>query len=277
MTHAELSELLGAYALDAVSPEEAIEIEEHLAQCPRCRAELTAHREVAGVLGNFGGTAPAGLWDRIANELAIGSVGALTPAPATPETPPAPATVIPIGSARHLRSVASTSPGGPPRERRRSALFAAVALVAAALALTVGILGTQVSNLNQKVSALSQAVVAGGVKGQVLAAELDPNHRTVDLTSANASWSAQVVTLPSGQAWLIPGKMPAISSNETFQAWAFAGGKYISLGVLGRSPGDVALLLQPGMSKVLVNTEPNPGAAQPTTSPFVSGTLPTTT
>ena len=58
MTHAEIAELLGAYALDAVSPDEAAEIEEHLAECPRCRAEVSAHREVAGVLGNLSGTAP---------------------------------------------------------------------------------------------------------------------------------------------------------------------------------------------------------------------------
>jgi anti-sigma factor RsiW len=340
MTHAELSELLGAYALDAVSPEEATEIEEHLAECPRCRAELTAHREVAGVLGNFGGTAPAGLWDRIADELAIGSAGSL-PAepPSAPETPALgpsltsvgprtssgaeadapvdaggaeagagagaglgeeaedddeddvqamsgegsalapPAAVIPIESgrsARHLRSVGTTGPGSPPRDRRRNVLFAAVAAVAAALALTVGLLGSQVAHLNNQVSALSQAIVAGGTRGQVMAAELDPSHRTVNLTSTGASWSAQVVTLPNGQAWLVPGRMPALPSSQTFQAWALVGSKYVSLGVLGRAPGYVALQLQPGMSRVLVNTEPLGGSPQPTTSPIISGALPAT-
>lgn len=67
--HAELQELLGAYALDAVEPEEAAVIELHLPTCPRCRIELTEHREAAALLGYAGGAAPKGLWDRIIAEL----------------------------------------------------------------------------------------------------------------------------------------------------------------------------------------------------------------
>ncbi|MDQ1416012.1 MAG: hypothetical protein QOF81_1625 [Acidimicrobiaceae bacterium] len=63
--HAELQELLGAYALDAVEPDEAAAIERHLPTCPRCRTELADHREVAALLGYAGGSAPSGLWDRI--------------------------------------------------------------------------------------------------------------------------------------------------------------------------------------------------------------------
>ena len=52
MTHDEVSELLGAFALDAVDGEEYEQIEAHLSECPRCRAEVDAHREVAAALGN---------------------------------------------------------------------------------------------------------------------------------------------------------------------------------------------------------------------------------
>jgi anti-sigma factor RsiW len=38
MSHAEASDLLGAYALDAVDGDEFAELEEHLETCPRCRA-----------------------------------------------------------------------------------------------------------------------------------------------------------------------------------------------------------------------------------------------
>lgn len=67
--HAELQELLGAYALDAVGPEEAAVIELHLPTCPRCRTELADHREVAAFLGYAGGPAPRGVWDRIISSL----------------------------------------------------------------------------------------------------------------------------------------------------------------------------------------------------------------
>ena len=38
MSHQEVQELLGAYALDAVDPELAAIIEDHLRHCARCRA-----------------------------------------------------------------------------------------------------------------------------------------------------------------------------------------------------------------------------------------------
>ena len=62
MTHEEASELLGAYALHAVEPEEHTQLEEHLATCPRCRAELDGLREVAGFMGNSVESLPEGLW-----------------------------------------------------------------------------------------------------------------------------------------------------------------------------------------------------------------------
>ena len=47
MTHDEASDLLGAYALDAVDGDEFTELEAHLDTCPRCRAELDTLHEVA--------------------------------------------------------------------------------------------------------------------------------------------------------------------------------------------------------------------------------------
>ena len=68
--HQDIEELLGAYALDAVDPDEARLVEEHLVECPRCRAEVAAHREVAALLTS--GTSdpvPDGVWDRITADL----------------------------------------------------------------------------------------------------------------------------------------------------------------------------------------------------------------
>src|ERR1700722_10516822 len=69
MTHDEVSELLGAFALDAVEYDEYEEIEAHLSECPRCRAEVDAHREVAAALGNSVEPLPEGLWENIARRL----------------------------------------------------------------------------------------------------------------------------------------------------------------------------------------------------------------
>ncbi len=69
MSHEEASELLGAYALDAVDGEELAELEAHLAGCPRCRAELDSLREVAAAMGNSVAPLPEGLWSSIASRL----------------------------------------------------------------------------------------------------------------------------------------------------------------------------------------------------------------
>ena len=68
-THEEIQELLGAYALDAVEDAERDAIELHLRECPRCRAEVADHREVASLIGHGGAPAPDGVWDRIVGAL----------------------------------------------------------------------------------------------------------------------------------------------------------------------------------------------------------------
>src|SRR4051794_37113805 len=65
MDHDQIADLLGAYALDAVDPDEAEEVARHLETCPRCRQEVDEHREAAATLAFVGETAPDGLWDRI--------------------------------------------------------------------------------------------------------------------------------------------------------------------------------------------------------------------
>jgi anti-sigma factor RsiW len=58
MVENDVHELTAAYALDALSPDEQREYEEHLGACPRCREELAELREAAGALA-FGVAGPA--------------------------------------------------------------------------------------------------------------------------------------------------------------------------------------------------------------------------
>src|ERR1035441_5222257 len=69
MTHEESIEFLATYALDAVEGVEREAVEEHLAECPRGRAELDAFREVTTALGNSVEPLPEGLWTSIASRL----------------------------------------------------------------------------------------------------------------------------------------------------------------------------------------------------------------
>ena len=69
LSHEEIQELLGAYALDAVDDDERDVVDDHLTTCVRCRAEVSDHRETAALLAFSGEDAPTGVWDRIASTL----------------------------------------------------------------------------------------------------------------------------------------------------------------------------------------------------------------
>ena len=182
LTHADIEELLGAYALDAVDRPTAAVIEAHLDQCVRCSAEVAQHHEVAGLLANSGGASPAGLWDGIAGRLDEvsppswdGLAGKLVVGedrtdrvrdgdgaeqPRRPHQPDPGATVVPLASKRRGRLAAAAI---------------AVAAVAAALAL---VLGLQVHHLDNRVSALQARSTLTGAEQAALA---DPSTQKVTL------------------------------------------------------------------------------------------------
>ena len=124
MTHQQASELLAVFALDAVDSDEQELIEAHLAECPRCRAELDAHRDVAAALGNSVGQLPEGLWSSIASRL--------PPRPA--EEPPPMPTLVREGSAHEERTATRFhTPRTAPRRTSRGRLLSVASLAVAAL------------------------------------------------------------------------------------------------------------------------------------------------
>jgi len=241
MTHDEIEELLGAYALDALDADERQEVEAHLATCPRCRAEVAAHREVAALLGNAVAAedgvagAPDDLWDRISASLQ--------------EEPPALAPVV------------------RPSSWRRLTLIVPLGAVAAALMLTVGLLAAKVVDLSHQVNSLSKVQ-------SVLSVLSNPQHRTVRLTSSTASWEADVVVLPDGDGYLINPSMPVLGRSQTFQLWALSNGKVVSIGLLGSQPNDAAIRVEPTMTVLMITAEPLGGTPTPTTPVLVRGNLP---
>ncbi|MGH9293389.1 MAG: anti-sigma factor domain-containing protein [Acidimicrobiales bacterium] len=282
MEHKEIEELLGAYALDATDPAEKEIVEAHLIGCARCRGEMTANLAVATALGNSGALAPEGVWERIAAEIGLGPAAAApaavgVPAPSavpgasSQPAPGKPSAALPGASSPTDQAELATV--RPVRSWVRTALVA-IGSIAAALAVVVGLLSARVGTLDHQVSSLRNAIVSGGAAGQAQAASSDPAHRTVTLSSTTAPWKAVLVVLPDGHAFLEPRSMPRLPASETFQVWVVRGHSVISLGVIGRSPGTVAVQLQRGMSLLMVNAEPLGGTAQPTTQALVQGTLP---
>ena len=60
MIHDKVEELLGAYALHTTEPNERRDIAVHLAECSRCRAEVSSHDEMVAMLASPAPEAPLG-------------------------------------------------------------------------------------------------------------------------------------------------------------------------------------------------------------------------
>ncbi len=254
LDHDGISELLATYALDALPPDEAALVEEHLADCPRCQDELASLREVAALLAVSEARPPEGLWDRIAVELtaSLPSNPSLPSGASPPGTPPP--EVRPIGPAR----------------RKRAWRVAAAGLAAAVLAV-LGVLSYRAVNLDNRVGQLQSALGQHGPSQQVALALADPAHQTVQLTAKGSSVHAKVVLLPDGRAYWVTDNLDALPPGRTYQLWALASGKVVSLGVLGRSPEYVPFRVERTMTLLMVTAEPTGGVPAPTTPVLIAG------
>jgi anti-sigma factor RsiW len=254
ITHDEASELLGAYALDAVDGEEHTRLEEHLEQCPRCRAELDGLREVAAALGNSVEPLPEGLWSNIASRL--------------PERPDAEAPPMP-----RLTSVEGSRPSGGANPRLRGAVttIGAIAVAAAAIA---AVLGIGLVHANDKVSNLQAQVAAQSHQpSQIAAALAVPGHRVVELESPGHTPLAQFVVVPDGRGYLMSSTLPTLARGRTYQLWGIVGITPISLGLMGRAPGQVTFTLAGSAraSELAITAEPMGGSVAPTSAIVASG------
>jgi AhpD family alkylhydroperoxidase len=266
MTHEQASELLAVFALDAVDSDEQELIEVHLAECPRCRAELDAHRDVAAALGNSVEQLPEGLWSSIASRL--------PPRPAE-EPPPMPA-LVREGSALQERTAPTfRTPSPAPRRASRGSrgsrgrLFSLASLAVAAAAVAA-VLGVNLVHANDHISSLQNSSPASAT-----AALRVPGHKVVDAESARHVELARFVVVPSGQGYLLTSDLPTLSSAKTYQLWGIIRGQAISLGLLGQDPHDAAFTwggsAEP--SKLGITVEPAGGSVVPTGSMLAAGTV----
>ena len=257
MTHDEASDLVGAYALDAVDGVERTELEEHLETCPRCRAELDSQREVAAAMGNSVEPLPEGLWSHIAVRLPERDEDQ--------EPPPMP----------RLES-AGRAPSRPPadvRRRQTRALVTTVGALAVAAAAVAVVLGIGLMRADHTVSNLQSA--QAGRSSTVTAALHAPGHRLITLDSGSQAALAQVVVVPSGQGYLVSSKLPSLGDGRTYQLWAVEGKQPISLGLLGASPRRAAFTMAGSTrpSQLAITAEPAGGSVVPTAPIIATGTV----
>jgi anti-sigma factor RsiW len=280
VSHDELVELLGAYALNAVDPDEAVLLAAHLVQCPKCAAEVDEHRSTAALLAYQGSDAPSDLWDRISAQLEPAGP-ASAPEVGLLRLPPMVGDRLPPGRAgggsrrvsAHRRAVlAGTGARGRPAERpwlRRT--------VAAAAAVVIALLAVQVARLDSRVGTLSSAAAHQTMPALAEAALADPQAERVALVSATSAQRTvgDLVILPDGTAFLVEGHMTPLPAGRTYQLWGMAGGQAVSLGLLGRDPSVAAFDLGAAgpVRSFAVTVEPAGGVVMATTPPVAVGTL----
>lgn len=240
MTHDEIRDLLGAYALDAVDDDERAMLDEHVADCARCRAEVAEHREVATLLAHSGGDAPDGLWQRIAGSL--------------DDSPPS----------LRLAPIPPAAPASRRRSRRPLAPLAAAAAIAVA-----AILGVQLRRQGERIDDL-QSAMADPMVTAFDAAITDPDSDLLELTSADGDLVLRGAVTDDGTGYLSASALPDLPSDRTYQLWGVAGDEVVSLGVLGEAPEVVSFPAE-RYEAFAVTEEDAPGVVASRNDPVASG------
>lgn len=246
LTHRQIEELLGAFALDAVDDDERDLVEAHLAGCPRCRAEVAAHRETAALLAHTGTRAPEGVWDRIAESIE--------------EAPPA----------LNLGPMTAPADIGTHRARRSITMRTATVLTALAAACAA-FLGVQIGLRDGGLSDLRRDVSEDRLLRAALAAMGDPDAENLALESFDGDRGARIVRLPDGTGYVVAEDLEALPADRTYQLWGLNGDAKVSLAVLGRDPDVASFTMVGPVMGFAVTEEPAGGVVATDASPVVVG------
>ena len=261
MIHDKVEELLGAYALHATEPNERRDIAAHLAECSRCRAEVSSHDEMVAMLASPAPEAPIGLWAKIYQSISQETPASRLPSPplSSPVSSPvsAPVTAGPIG---HTRG-----------QRRWAVRWGALVGVAAAL---VAFAGVRVAQLGSQVKTLDREVSEVGIAGAAAKAAGEP-HRTISLAATRPSAEVTIIASPSGAAYWLWSSLRDLPVSETYQLWGLSRGKPVSLALVGPNPRSVGYFrLENAITKLMVTAEPKGGTTLPTTPVLAEGKVP---
>jgi hypothetical protein len=255
MSHEELSELVAAYALDAVDSDEARLVEEHLNVCPRCRAELAEHCEVTALLAHTGAPAPEGVWERIAASL--------------DEAPEMPMGDILSFSPRSRRGAPPAVPAPAAARTMRMPWLAA-----AAAAVVIALLGVQVARQDQQLSDLRAQVSPNGIAVEADQALRDPDAELVELSSSSGELRVRAVIDGDGRGYLLAHNLPELGRDKTYQLWGVGATETpVSLGLLGSDPTTASFTVVGGVRALAITAEAAPGVVVSAEEPVVVGEL----
>ena len=229
--------LSGAYALDALTPEEAAEFEAHLEGCDACRTEVYELREAVAAMGEQSWAASP---RRLRAEV-------LAAAERTPqERPSARVEGAPVAdlTARRRRSPALL-------------LAAAVAVVAAAMGGFLGVRGLS----GDEPASLPVAVQS------VFNA---PDASQVALKTANGGTLHVAVSATREEMAVDVRDLPKLDRQHVYQLWAVHDGLMTNAAILSDDTAGAAMGIPTQGTQIAVTVEPGGGSKQPTTQPIAT-------
>ena len=236
--------LSGAYALDALEPQEKADFERHLQSCAACDAELRSLRNTVAALADGATEAPP---DRLRASVLAG-ISEVRPLP--PVVDAGPAEVL----AAHRRT-------------RPSAWLLLAAVVLGVFALGAG---WRAVSLQQQVTQLSSA--ASDLNSLLTA----PDATTVTGPVTTGGQATVVISRTRGQAALATAGLTPAPAGYVYQAWFIPNsGAPVSAGVLDEHAALALLQGNPATAATVgVTLEPDGGSTAPTSTPVIAIPLP---
>ena len=261
-THEQAVAELGAYALDAVSPDERAAIEAHLKTCVSCREELQAMAETAAALAS---TVPSQPMETSRSDAVKQRL---------------------LERARAERRVVTPiqSVSIPARSRQLPWWLAAAASVAFAVAFYRGIvidrdrdaLRTRLVTETLRSSALKDTLAE---RERTLLAMAGADVKVVELVANNRRPNARMFWAQSTNTWtMFAHNLPAPARGRTYQLWLITReGQRISAGTFAPDPTGNAVvsaqypLAADALQMIAVTGEPAGGVPQPTGEIVIAG------
>ncbi len=233
----DLHMLTGAYALDALDPDERSSFQGHMASCESCREEVAGLQATGAMLGLAAAVAPDDAFGR----------RVMAQVRTTRQQPPL------------------TEAGGavlPMVLRRARTTSRALLAVAAALVVVAGTLGGVAVHERQRADQIAAATAA---VTSVLSA---PDARIIAGRGDHGSTASAVLSPSRSSAVFVGQTMPDVDADHALQLWVLGEGNPISVGLLDPAQPIVAHDVKPGL-RLGVTVEPAGGSTKPTTPPIM--------
>ncbi|MCC9205198.1 anti-sigma factor [Arthrobacter sp. zg-Y769] len=233
----DLHELAPLYAVDALEPAEREEFEQHLAECPRCQAEVADFADVtAHLAAGTASTPPPALRTSV-----LAAIHGTKPLPGPQAVP---AVVVSLEERRRRRG-------------RRLLAAAAAAVLLPGIALGGWNLGVQSEQRQQEQLAAQEQ----GRENRLLAAPDLATHR-VDVNGRPATL---VVSREEDEALFVADSLPDPGEGREYQLWLLDGDNPVP--DTHFSGGDVSIWLSGDVARagaVALTVEPAGGSTTPT-------------